>query len=112
MPGSLRVRLAVSIGVLACALVACGTDESGEGGTSTPPTGVSGTGAEATPTAGSGPEDGDDTGTASCGPSTSTTPDASGASGTAAPGDSQTHSQDPDDNCVIDSGVPSMPVDP
>ncbi|MFM9444939.1 hypothetical protein [Streptomyces acidiscabies] len=111
MPGSLRVRLAVTIGTLACTLVACGAEQSDPG---SPPTGGPGTGAESTPSPGSspgtgaGPSAGD--GTGSCGPSTSTTPEVP-PSGTA-PGDSQTHTQDPADNCVIDTGVPSMPVDP
>ncbi|MFE1873907.1 hypothetical protein ACFW9N_23995 [Streptomyces sp. NPDC059496] len=32
--------------------------------------------------------------------------------GTGSPGDSQTHSADPHRDCVIESGVPNMPVDP
>ncbi|GAV41393.1 hypothetical protein [Streptomyces acidiscabies] len=118
MPGSLRVRLAVTIGALACTLVACGAEQNNPG---SPPTGVSGTGSEAGSGTGSGASPAPSTGSGSgqstgsstsCDPSTSTTPeDASTASGTA-PGDSQTHTQDPADNCVIDSGIPNMPVDP
>lgn len=114
MPGSLRVRLAVTIGALACTLVACGAEQNNPG---SPPTGVSGTGSEAGSGTGSGASPAPSTGSgsgqsASCDPSTSTTPeDASTVSGTA-PGDSQTHTQDPADNCVIDSGIPNMPVDP
>ncbi|MEX3105212.1 MULTISPECIES: hypothetical protein [unclassified Streptomyces] len=112
MPGSLRVRLAVTIGALACTLVACGAEESDPG---SPPTGVSGTGSEASSNTGTDPTPSSGTGsgsTASCDPSTSTTPESASTPTDAAPGDSQTHTQDPADNCVIDSGVPSMPVDP
>ena len=126
MPGVLQVRLALTIGALACALVACGTDGSDD--PATPPTGVSGTGAESGSTTGPGsspgagsspgsaadPSAGSTPGTGSaCDPSTSPTgsPDRPASSGTA-PGDSRTHTQDPAGNCVIDSGVPSMPVDP
>ncbi|MGJ5897775.1 hypothetical protein ACSCBZ_38375 [Streptomyces niveiscabiei] len=115
MPGSLRVRLAVTIGALACTLVACGAEESDPG---SPPTGVSGTGAEtgtstgsgATPTPGTTGDPGHST---SCTPSTSTIPEeeVTPSSGTA-PSDSQTHTQNPADNCVIDSGIPNTPVDP
>ncbi|MET8981332.1 hypothetical protein ABZX85_37625 [Streptomyces sp. NPDC004539] len=123
MPGVLQVRLAVSIGALACVLVACGADE---GDPAAPPTGVSGTGAESGSTAGAGtatgagsspgsaadPSTGTVPGTgASCDPSTSITAPAASATGTA-PGDSLSHSQDPAGNCVIDSGVPRTPVDP
>ncbi|HEY8984609.1 MAG TPA: hypothetical protein VIU15_34175 [Streptomyces sp.] len=123
MPGVLRVRLAVAIGALACVLVACGTDGSDP---ATPPTGVSGTGADSGSTTGPGSGAGSSPGSAAdpsagatpgtgstCAPSTSPTgsPDRSTPTGTA-PGDSQAHPQDPDGNCVIDSGVPNMPVDP
>jgi hypothetical protein len=100
MAGSTRAVLGVVTALVVCALTACAAEE--------PP----GDGPDRSSSPGNSADRDTPCPSATAGSPGDTTPGTAEESPGTDPGDSRTHTLDPSESCLIDSGVPSMPVDP